>query len=225
MKSLSSENALRHFPLWAELPDTLFENLRESWQKKSFTSKEVIFSEAQEDRCLCVLLDGRAHVYACSPDPTHRALLRTMESGAIFGVHTIFSSDIPAQSCIIADGNCTVLYIPAEVWEKTLTFHAPTMAVYIRFLTQRIQFLNQKIQYLTAGSAERRLALFLLCQICEEDSPVRLNISAVSLADLLALGRASLYRAMDRLTADGYLERNGHEYILHHRAALATHYT
>jgi CRP-like cAMP-binding protein len=105
-----------------------------------------------------------------------------------------------------------------------LTLHAPTMASYVRFLTRRIQFLNRKIRYLTAGSAEQRLALYLLSEIPEEGVPVRLEISAVSLADLLDLGRASLYRAMDRLSEDGFLVRNGHEYRLLQRDKLLTHY-
>ena len=60
--------------------------------------------------------------------------------------------------------------------------------------------------------------------IPEEDMPVRLEISAVSLADMLDLGRASLYRAMDRLSQDGFLVRNGHEYRLLQRDKLLTHY-
>lgn len=36
-----------------------------------------------------------------------------------------------------------------------------------------------------------------------------LTESVTSLSDLLNLGRASLYRAFDRLTADGWLIRNG----------------
>ena len=83
----------------------------------------------------------------------------------------------------------------------------------------------EKIQYLTAGCTERRLALYLMSQIAADDLPVRLNISAVSLAELLDVGRASLYRAMDRLNEDGFLTRQGHEYTLHHRDNLLTHYS
>ena len=99
------------------------------------------------------------------------------------------------------------------------------MANYVRFLTQRIQFLNRKIRYLTAGSAERRLALYLLSEIPKENVPTRLELTAVSLADLLDLGRASLYRAMDRLTEDGFLVRSGREFCLLHRDKLLTYYS
>ena len=131
----------------------------------------------------------------------------------------------PPQSTIIAERPCRIVLIPATLWEKILTSHAPTMASYVVFLTQRIGFLNKKIQYLTAGSAERRLSLYLSSQIPEDNTPTRLNISAVSLADLLDLGRASLYRALDKLTSDGFLIREGHTYTLCNREAMLSYYS
>ena len=77
---------------------------------------------------------------------------------------------------------------------------------YIGFLGGRIRFLNRKIGYLTAGSAERRLALYLASLGPGE---VRLSIPFSALSELLDIGRASLYRALDRLEADGQIVRHG----------------
>lgn len=215
---------LRQFHLWCDLPDELWARLSAGMTQAGFSDGETIFPHTLTDGCLCVLLSGRAKVYANSPLPDRAALLRTMDAGAVFGVHAIFSGDMNAQSRIVAQKDCRVLLIPSALWEEMLVLHAPTMASYVRFLTRRIQFLNRKIRYLTAGSAEQRLALYLLSEIPEEDVPVRIEMSAVSLADMLDLGRASLYRAMDRLSEDGFLVRNGHEYRLLQRDKLLTHY-
>ena len=215
---------LRRFHLWRELPDGLWDKLSAKMQLIDISAGDVIFPDNRTNGCLCVLISGQAKVHALSPDPAHAALLRTMEAGAVFGVHCIFNADLLPQSHIVAQKPCRVLLIPCALWEEILAAHAPTMANYVRFLTQRIHFLNQKIRYLTAGSAERRLALYLLSEILQENVPITLSISAVSLADLLDLGRASLYRAIDRLTEDGFLVRNGHEYTLLHRDELTTHY-
>jgi CRP-like cAMP-binding protein len=225
MKSAISEASLRKFHLWNALPENAWRSLIEGMGHHSFSAGEHIFPAPQTNSCLCVLWSGQARVFANSPDPVRAALLRTMQAGAVFGVHCIFNSEIPPQSEIIAHKDCTVLTIPADVWEHTLSTNPPVMAHYIRFLTQRIEFLNQKIQYLTAGCVERRLALYLMGQIPQDDLAVQLDISAVSLADLLDVGRASLYRAMDRLTQDGFLTRNGHEYTLHNRDHLLSHYS
>ncbi len=216
--------ALRRFHLWKDLPDELWLRLSEGMTVAEFATGETVFPQPQTDGCLCVLLQGRAKVYANASCADQAALLRTMDAGAVFGVHCVFGGDMSPQSRIVAQAACRVLLIPAALWESILTAHPETMANYVRFLAQRIQFLNRKIRYLTAGSAERRLALYLLSEIPEEGVPVKLELSAVSLADLLDLGRASLYRAMDRLTEDGFLLRNGREYRLLHRDKLLLHY-
>ena len=59
---------------------------------------------------------------------------------------------------------------------------------------------------MTAGSAERRVALFLFS--FGKDT-VELDASLSSLSDLLNIGRASLYRALDTLIADGYIQKEG----------------
>lgn len=215
---------LRHFHLFSPLPDGLWARLSEQMRFADFAPQEHIFPNVQTDQCLCVLMSGRATVHARSSDQTHAALLRTMEAGSVFGVHCIFNADMLPQSRIVAQKACRVALISCGVWEQILAQHAPTMVNYVRFLTQRIRFLNEKIRYLTAGSAERRLALYLLSEIPQENIAVRLPLSAVSLADLLDLGRASLYRAIDQLTKDGFLVRNGREYILLQRDKLTTYY-
>ena len=225
MKHLISEATLKKFHLWSTLDDTLWHTLYGKMDQLSFSSGDKIFPAVSTDNALCVLWSGQARVFANSPDSSHAALLRTMEAGSVFGVHCIFNSDMPPQSEIVAHKACTVLTVPADVWEHIVMTDSTVMANYVRFLTKRIEFLNRKIQYLTAGCTERRLALYLMSQIPKDDEPVHLNVSAVSLADLLDVGRASLYRAMDRLTEDGFLTRCGHEYTLHNREKMLAHYS
>ena len=225
MKQLISEASLKKFHLWDKANDSHWSLLYGSIEQHPFSPGDKIFPAERTDTCLCILWSGQARVFANAPDPSHAALLRTMEAGSVFGVHCIFNSDIPPQSEIVAHRDCTVVTVPAHVWEMILAENPAVMAHYLRFLTQRIEFLNRKIQYLTAGCTERRLALYLISQIPEDDRAVHLKVSAVSLADLLDVGRASLYRAMDRLTEDGFLTRQGHEYMLHRRDKLLSHYS
>ena len=81
----------------------------------------------------------------------------------------------------------------------------------LSFLAGRVCFLNRKIQCFTAGSAERRLALWLLS---EEEEVITLPSSLTTLSDMLDIGRASLYRALDKLEGDGLIRRNGREITL-----------
>ena len=92
---------------------------------------------------------------------------------------------------------------------------------YIGFLSDRIRFLNRKITYLTAGNAERRLALYLISFGTDH---VELSESISALSDLLNLGRASIYRAFDKLAEDGYLEKQGRHITLLHTEAMLNAY-
>ncbi len=210
--------------LWKDLPEPLWAQLSGEMQTTVFSAGEVIFPTERTERCLCLLESGSARVFAQSRTPEHAVLLRTMDGGALFGVHCVFSALEQAQSCIVAQKECQVLLIPAAAWERILMSHPPTMQEYVKFLTRRIQFLNQKIRYLTAGGAECRLALYLHSAIPCADEPTTLPHAANALADLLNLSRASLYRAFTKLSEDGFLERSGHRYILHRREELVHFY-
>ena len=92
---------------------------------------------------------------------------------------------------------------------------------YIEFLSDRIRFLNKKIRFFTSGSAERRLALYL-DSFNEEKIELEAGMSAI--ADMLDIGRASLYRAFDKLTEDGFILRDKDTVTLINRTEMINYY-
>ena len=123
MERVTTDASIRKFHLWASLPDELWQELSCAMSWHEFNAGETVFPAPQTNDCLCVLWSGRARVFARSADPTRAALLRTMESGAVFGVHCVFNADMPPQSSIVADKPCHVLLIPSSLWEKILSSH------------------------------------------------------------------------------------------------------
>lgn len=174
----------------------------------SFSDGEIILAPQNEKKAAGVILGGSAVVR--TPNPTHKALLRILECGSMFGIANLFS-DEPYVSEIRAHGACRVFMISEEAIRHLLENDSAFLYRYLAFLSGRIRFLNRKIGYLTAGSAERRLALYLVS--LGRDS-VRLDASISSLSELLDVGRASLYRAFDRLTEDGFLIKDGRNLTL-----------
>ena len=86
-------------------------------------------------------------------------------------------------------------------------------------LSERILFLNKKIYLLSSGTAEQRLASFLLDNVPEgsmSELPMPLNM--LSLA--LNVSRASLYRAFDSLTQDGVIEKEGKKVCINNAERL-----
>lgn len=173
-----------------------------------FEDGDVIHSPKSRENQAVVLLAGKATVQ--TPGESRSTLLRFLTAGDMFGIANLFSNR-PYVSTVRAVGACRVCRIPEEAVRALLEQDKSFLYHYLGFLSGRIQFLNQKIGYLTAGSAERRLALYLT-SLGEET--VELDASISALSDLLDVGRASLYRAFDKLTEDGYIRKVGRKFTL-----------
>ena len=189
-----------------------------SAEEITFEADEVIFSPQKEMNAIGLLLSGKAIVK--TPDPTKNVLLRYLNAGDLFGIANLFTGQ-PYVSQIRAVSACRVLLIPASAIKALLEHDHHFMYRYISFLSGRICYLNQKIGYLTAGGAERRLAQYL-CSLGE--NPVTLPISVSALSEVLDIGRASLYRAFDRLTEDGFVQKEGKVIHLHNADEMLCFY-
>lgn len=174
----------------------------------TYADGETILSPKTVQKAAGLILSGRATV--TTPDASHQTLLRFLDQNTPFGIANLFT-DEPFISVIRAHGTCRVFMMSEDAIRHLLEEDHAFLYRYLGFLSGRIRFLNRKIGYLTAGSAERRLALYLVS--LGKDS-VRLDASISSLSELLDVGRASLYRAFDKLTEDGFLHKDGRNLTL-----------
>ena len=175
--------------------------------------------ENTEQRALIVILEGRVKIR--STDGERNVILRTAKQGEVLGAASLFLKQAPPLSTIEASGNCRVLFMQADAVRHLLQKDFRFLDDFLAFLAGRVRFLNQKIRCFTAGSAERRLALWLAG---EESDTLTLPDSLTSLADTLDIGRASLYRALDKLEQDGYILRKGREIQLLSREEIFKKY-
>lgn len=166
--------------------------------------EEISLSEGDLQR-FGVLISGTLTVYAPGEDKTP---LNHLKAGNLFGVSVLFGSP-GAGTRIFAESESEVLFIVedrAEVlWEDRLIRRN-----LIWFLTDRICFLNRKIASFTAKGAEGKVAR-LLSQRADAEGVCRIDSSFSELAKELHLGRASLYRALDKLEAEGIICREKKE--------------
>jgi CRP-like cAMP-binding protein len=168
---------------------------------------DTILSPDTKAKKAVIFLSGKAEVY--SADEGRSLLLRTFEKGHAVGVSNLFSSE-DFVSRVIASKKCETLEISPEKYGKILERDRNAMYNYVSFLSAKIRYLNKKIVCLTAGSAERRLAYFLDSSIPDDEAGVReITVQMNALCDMLNLGRASLYRAAEKLCEEGFIARDG----------------
>ena len=153
-----------------------------------------------------IIDQGKAVVL--SEDAERSVILRNLSAGDVFGVSTIFSPQENFVSNIVAKTPCTVVFLSAEAVKTLLEKDNNFMFNYIQFLSQRIRILNKRISCFTAGSSEKRLYFFLE-SIADENGIIELDIPMSTLCEMLDIGRASLYRAFEKLESQALIEKEG----------------
>lgn len=167
--------------------------------QQTYEKGTVIYDETHFMHCLGILLSGSVQVAKRTCDGK-KLIMSRLAPGECFGAAAMFHCRNRYATILTAEKPTDVLFLPEELILWSMRRDPVISENYISYLSDRIWFLNTKISALTAGSAEQRLAVFLL----EQGS---IAASMTDLSHQLNVGRASLYRALDVLEADGYIRK------------------
>jgi len=185
----------------------------------TYAGGSLIYSPKDRAHKLGIVMKGKALLY--SADESRNVVLATIETGDVFGMDNLFS-DEPFGYRVISKGEAQILFISENSLKRILENDSSVAFNYILLLSEKLRLLNNNIQNVTGGTAERRLALFLLDLGPGND--VQLTVPMSTLCKMLDIGRASLYRAMDQLSEDGLIVRNGKNIHFTNRSELSVHY-
>ena len=172
-----------------------------------YEKNDVVYDKTNFSRSLGIVLEGRLRVTKENADK-RPIVMSTLQRGALFGAAALFNSEPEYATKITAIERSRVLFLPQRLIKRMIEREPDIAENYIRYLSERILFLNRKIYFLTAGTAEQRLAGFLLDNIAVgeySEMPMPMH----RLADALNMSRASLYRAFDELTESGAVSKQG----------------
>lgn len=172
-----------------------------------YEKNDVVYDKTNFSRSLGIVLEGSLRVTKENAD-MRPIVMSTLQRGALFGAAALFNSEPEYATKITAIERSRVLFLPQRLIKRMIEREPDIAENYIRYLSERILFLNRKIYFLTAGTAEQRLAGFLLDNLAEgeySEMPMPMH----RLADALNMSRASLYRAFDELTESGAVSKQG----------------
>ena len=189
--------------LFRNVDDILVEQLASDnrCQRETYPRGAVIFDETHFRRCLGILLSGEVLVEKNTADGKKLNMSR-LYPGDCFGAAAMFHQRRRYASLLTAKKPTEVLFLPQEVITWAMERNSAITKNYISYLSGRIWFLSSRISALTAGTAERKLAVYLLEQ-------GTMDVSMTDLSQQLNLGRASLYRAVETLEEMGGIGREG----------------
>ena len=175
--------------------------LGEAGRVERFAEKDEISVAVKGERRLGIVLSGEVAVIGAGGVP----LNRIPQSGT-FGAAALFGNGAGAPTRLTAKKPSTVFFLTEREVER-LTDDPVIRRNLLSFLCDRIRFLNRKVATFSAAGAAEKVALYLAEQA--RDGRVTVEGGLAQLARTLDLGRASLYRALDRLEEEGTIRRRG----------------
>lgn len=191
-------------------PTELFNRLQENGALvKSFKTGTFLMRRGSEQHGIGILLRGSASVERRFDDG--RMHMSRLRKNDLFGAATILGG----QDAYVVDIRCTepcrVLFLSEGGLLELLQEMPCVLKNYLRYLNGRIRFLNRRLDALSKNTVSAKLLCFLESETNDGTLLVR---SFTELAESLCFSRATLYRALDTLCAEGKILREGKKIII-----------
>lgn len=172
-----------------------------TYTRRVFPRGTLIYSPTEFRRELGIILSG--HILVTKGSLT----VSELSPGDLFGAAALFTDERLYVSTLTARGRCDVIFLSQDCVSALMEYNSKIRENYIRYLAQRIRFLSAKVDALTDGTGGKKLSAYIL-RNAGDDGQVTVR-SMTELASLLGIGRASLYRELNRLSEAGAIRHSG----------------
>lgn len=187
----------------------IYSVLKDNAVIRTYSSGSTIMDHGKmDDECspsIAYVYSGKCLITSCSKT---NSVLRISEEKDLIGLAGVFLKEdietkvIPyGKKVIILSLDMNALNLLMDQ-DKTNSLRNNLFTM----LAKKISFLNKKIATLTRGSAEKKLAMFLLSFM---KGTFDIGLSMSELSRLLDIGRSSLYRSIDSFESKNIIKRDG----------------
>lgn len=186
--------------LFKDIDNNIFDacSMFDGYRLDTFEAGEVL-QNSKTDKKIGIIIEGKA-VISSSDDGV---IIRKLATNDVYGVAILYDSTRYLTQ-VKSITKCKVLILEKSFVDKCISYNTNIAFNYITFLANKIGFLNAKISSYTAKNTESKLLTYLL-QLPIKDGIVYLNSDYSAIAKMLGIGRASLYRAFEKLEKDGHI--------------------
>lgn len=191
-----------NFFLFENLTDTEINRIMlcDGVLEETFSQGEIIQNSKIHSK-IGIVVKGRAVIKSGQ----NGVIINKISKNDVYGVAVLFDEPTHLTS-VIALTDCTVITMNKAFIENCIKESTTVAFNYIEFLAKKINFLNKKINAYTAKSAENKLYAYLI-QLPRENNVLELNIDMSTIAKMIGIGRATLYRAFDKLEKNGTITK------------------
>ncbi len=176
-----------------------------------FQKGDLILSKENNLHTVGFILTGECEVRRTRSEGTD-VILNILKASDSFGILSVFSESEDFPTEIFARKNTAVLFFSKETILEMIKDNSEISMNIIKFLTAKVAFLNKKITAFSGGSVEEKLSVYLLGEYEKQGLEFPLNCKRCS--EFLGVGRASVYRALDDLEENGFINFNNKKIII-----------
>jgi CRP-like cAMP-binding protein len=191
-------------PLFSKLDlDTIKNGMEIVCVKKG----ETVMAKKQFRRCLVYILKGSASVFKIGLDG-RKNVINSFHESDVFGMATLFYEEAEYPSEITAEKDLRLAVFSKETIEKAFSENPEFAKAYVVLLSEKIHFINKKLAAFLEGEASEKLSRWLI-NASGGEQEFTLPCSVSKIAEMLGIGRASVYRAFDSLSERGIIIKEG----------------
>lgn len=165
-----------------------------------FKRGEIIYSPETFYNALGFVCSGSAFALSNNSSEIY---MQYFSAGDTFGAAAVFGGNKKYVSTIIAKTDAYILFISEDELKNIFSAFPGTAENYIKFLSEKIRYLNTKLNLISCRSCEDTLYKYLSSAADDDGNVFIKNYTLV--AKTLGLGRATLYRCLDTLEAQGLI--------------------
>ncbi len=198
ISTVNPEKLLNLYPALANLPTGQVADLLQNQRPMELPAGTQVFAEHQPCGGFPLLLEGRIKVIKLTSNGREILLYRVPPGGSciISSSCLLGRTDYNAQG--IAETPVKLLVIPAPLFARLMTEHAPFRDFVFHLFADRIAELMQLVEEVAFARLDQRLAKILLARGVET-----LNVTHQQLADELGSVREIVSRLLKGLAAQG----------------------
>jgi len=178
-------------------------------QIKQFSNKEVIAFAGESVEKAMILLEGKLQGEMLDFSGNRLKIEeigppQMVAAAFLYGPQSVF----PVNLSALSGGRLLVIF--KKNFTQMLSAEPRVLINYLNIVSGKAQFLSQKITFLSFKTIKEKIAFFLLQQLKNEGSFVKIDQSQTELAGLMGVARPSLARTIGEMESDEIIkwERN-----------------
>lgn len=201
-------------PLFKNLGSEMIKGWKEGGKLRiiEMSKGDTLMTDDSINKCLVIILKGCVTVSkknAAGKD----VIINYLGEKSVFGMASLFSDSESFPSIMTCRQRSRLAVVPRSLIEEAFEENPRFAKAYAGLLTEKILFLNQKLSTYTENDTGDKV-LRWISRACGDSARFEIPCSISHLAETLGMGRASLYRALDRFEKEGIIHRNGTEIFI-----------